>query len=242
MAEHLLLVHGFPLDGRMWRRQVEGLSSGDLIVLAPHLPGHGASPVGNPETSMDGIARALANRLDEEGVPRVHLGGFSMGGYVALAFTRLFPERVQSLILVDTKATADTDAGRAGRDEMAAKIREGGSRVAVEAMLPKMFTEGVDAAARAEIEQVMLAQPPGALVADLAAMRDRPDSTPGLAAIKAPVLVIVGEEDGITPPSDAQAIVDAVPGAKLVTVPGAAHLAPVEQASAVNEAIKSFIG
>jgi pimeloyl-ACP methyl ester carboxylesterase len=236
----LLLVHGFPLDGRMWQNQVEALSS-DFRVIAPDLDGHGASPAGSPAHSVDEMARSLAARLDSAGLSRVHLGGFSMGGYVAFAFQRLFPDRVLSMALVDTRANADNQAGRDGRDTMAANIREGGPSVAADAMLPKMFTASVDGRVRIMVEEWMLAQPAEALVADLMAMRDRPDSTPGLADIRVPTLVIVGDEDPITPPDAAQVVAGGINGSKLVTVNGSAHLSPMEQPGQVNEALHEFL-
>ena len=243
MAEKpvLLLVHGFPLDSRMWQRQVDGLSS-DLRVIAPDLDGHGSSPAGSPAHTVDAMASAVDARLDSAGIGQVHLGGFSMGGYVALAFMRLFPDRVLSLSLIDTRANADNEAGREGRDAMAAKIREQGPSVAAQAMLPKMFTGAVDDGVRREVEEWMLAQPAEALVADLAAMRDRPDSTPVLADIRVPTLVLVGDQDAITPLDAAQVLADGVAGARLVVITGAAHLAPIEQADQVNQALRDFLG
>jgi len=236
----LLLIHGFPLDSRMWRRQVDALST-DLRVIAPDLDGHGISPAGSPGHSIDEIARSLAARLDSAAVSQVHLGGFSMGGYVALAFIRLFPDRVLSLALVDTRANADNQAGREGRDDLAARIREQGPSAAALAMLSRMFTDAVDEAVRAETEGWMLAQPAETLVADLAALRDRPDATPGLAAIEVPALVIVGDHDALTPPDAAQVLADGIPNARLVTISGAAHLTPVEQPDQVNAALRDFM-
>ena len=144
MAEKqvVLLIHGFPVDGRMWKEQVEALGS-DFQVIAPDLDGHGASPAGSPARSVDEIARSLAARLDAADIGAVHVGGFSMGGYVALAFIRLFPGRVLSLVLVDTRANADDEAGREGRDRMIAAIQQDGPSAAAQAMLPRMFTDDV---------------------------------------------------------------------------------------------------
>ena len=210
-------------------------------VLAPDLDGHGEAAGRPAADSMDAIARQLARRLDDEGIDAVDLGGFSMGGYVCFAFFRLFPERVRSLALVDTKAGADTPEGRDGRDALAARIREGGAAVAAEAMLPKMFTEGVDAARRNLVGGWMLEQPPGSLVADVMAMKGRPDSTPTLAEIKVPTVVVVGDADSITPPAESESMVAAIDGATLVRIPEAAHLAPVERAAEVTEALRSHL-
>ena len=142
---------------------------------------------------------------------------------------------------MDTKATADTEAGRAGRDALAARIREEGAAAAAEVMLPKMLTPGAGEKVRGWVHRMMLEQPPEALVADLVAMRDRPDSTPDLAQIRVPTLVVVGDADEVTPPAEAEAMASAIPDARLVTIPGAAHLSPVERADDVNAAIQDHL-
>jgi 3-oxoadipate enol-lactonase len=241
MAEGaLLLVHGFPFDGRMWAEQEAALAS-VRRVIAPDLPGHGRDGAA-PQTGMDGMARALASRLDAEGIDAVDLGGLSMGGYVCFAFWRMFPDRVRSLALIDTKAGADNDAQRKGRDDTAAAVREKGMTVVLETMMPRLFTDAAPEAARALAEQMVLETRGETAVADLMAMRDRPDSTPLLPTITVPTLVVVGDQDPITPPSEAEAIAAAVPGARLVVVPGASHLAPLEQAEAVNRALREHLG
>src|SRR5258708_29515844 len=119
----LVLVHGFPLDGRMWREQVAALS--DIRqVIAPDLPGHGENPSGSPLGSMDALAESLGALLDGQGLGAVDLAGFSMGGYVALAFCARFPDRVRSMALIDSPTAPDSDAARAGRAPLAAAIDE----------------------------------------------------------------------------------------------------------------------
>jgi 3-oxoadipate enol-lactonase len=225
----------------MWRAQVGEL--GDLRqVLAPDLPGHGRGADREPGRSMDAIAEGLALWLDEQGVETVDLGGFSMGGYVAFAFCRLYPARVRSLILIATRAAPDTDAGRQGRDQMAAEIERRGAVAATEAMLPKMLTDAAPAAMRDEVGEWMLAQPPAALVADLMAMRDRPDSSQTLSELEVPVLVVAGEKDPIIPLSEAEAMAAAARSGQLVVAENAAHLVPVEQPAVVNQALRQHLG
>ena len=224
----------------MWRPQATALA--DIRrVLHPHLDGHGRRAGVPAGRSMDEIAAKLAAWLDEMGVEDLDLGGFSMGGYVAFAFCRLYPERVRSLILVDTRAAPDTDAGRQGRDQMAAAIEQDGAGVAADAMLPKMFTGSVDPALREEVGGWMREQPTSALVADLVAMRDRPDSTQTLAELHVPVLVISGDQDPIIPSEEAATMASATPDGRLVVIDGAAHLAPLEQPEAVNRALRDHL-
>lgn len=235
-----MLVHGFPLDGRMWRPQAADLA--DIRrVLTPHLDGHGRRAGRPAGRSMDEIATSLAAWLDEMGVDAVDVGGFSMGGYVAFAFCRLYPERVRSLALVDSRAAADSEAGRQGRDQLAAAIEKNGSKAAADAMLPKMFTDSIDPAIRDEVGGWMREQPPAALVADVLAMRDRPDSTQTLAELRVPVLVISGDQDPIIPVEEAGTMAGATQDGRLVVIEGAAHLSPLEKPEAVNRALRDHL-
>jgi pimeloyl-ACP methyl ester carboxylesterase len=225
----------------MWREQVSALS--DIRrVIAPNLDGHGENPAGEPKRSMDEIARSLAEALDSEGVSSVDVAGFSMGGYAALTFCRLFPDRVNSLALVDSRTQADSDAGRAGRDQLIADIERRGSIAAAEAMLPKMFTDAVAPELRDEVEGWMRQQPPAALVADLLGIRDRPDSGPTVARLSVPLLVVAGLQDPIIPVAEAEAIAHSAVYGRLVVVDGASHLSPLEQPQLVNDALRKHLG
>jgi pimeloyl-ACP methyl ester carboxylesterase len=235
----VLLVHGYPLDGAMWSG-VARLLSEQFRVFKPDLPGRGDTP---PATTpgVEAYADFLEAVLAEVSPP-VGVAGFSMGGYVALALMKRRPEKVRALALVDTRAAADTEAGRAARDEAIVVAREKGVEAIAEAMLPKLLSAAAlsnrDMVER--VRRIMLRQPPETVAADLAAMRDRADSTPFLREISVPTRVVVGEEDAISPPQEAQTIADAIPGADCVVIPGAGHLAPVERPRAVAAALAPF--
>ncbi|MFN2463526.1 MAG: alpha/beta fold hydrolase, partial [Candidatus Dormibacteria bacterium] len=187
------------------------------------------------------IARALVERLDAAETADVHLAGFSMGGYVALAMLRLFPGRVRSLALVCSRAGADGEEAREGRVALSAAIRERGVEAAADAMMPKMFTDAVPEWLRDGARQWMLEQSPETLIADLMAMRERPDSTPMLADLRLPLLVVAGREDTIFPVAEAQQVAAGAPAARLEVIEGASHLAPLEQAERVNAALRGFL-
>ena len=235
----VVLVHGYPLDGAIWSGVARALAPG-LRVLKPDLPGHGenAAPAAQ---SIEGQADFLEAILAELPEP-VGLVGFSMGGYVTLALMRRRPEKVRALALVDTRAGADDEAGRARRDETIATVRAGGVAPIAQAMLGKLLSpEGLKKADLVErVSRIMTRQKAETVAADLAAMRDRPDQTPSLSSIAVPTLVVVGELDVLTPPSESQAMAAAIPGARLVTVPGAGHLAPMERPRAVAAALGDF--
>ena len=262
----LLLIHGFPLDRTLWAMQVRGLA--DVArVIAPDLRGFGESgmprttspmvpsPDRNESTTgegmrpagavtMDTYADDLRGLLDALGVKSAVVAGLSMGGYIAFAFYRKNAARVRGLILADTKAGPDSPEGKKGRDDNIVLARAQGAGAIADKMLPKMLTPktaaeraGIANAARA----MMARQPVAGVVAALEAMRDRPDSTPTLAEIKAPTLVVTGAEDALIPPKEAEAMRDAIRGARLVSIPGAAHLANLDQPDAFNAVVREFL-
>jgi pimeloyl-ACP methyl ester carboxylesterase len=225
----------------MWRRQAHDLAELRHVV-AVDLSGHGANRDQPPSHTVDDMARQLVELLDSQGIDKVDLGGFSMGGYVCFAFWRMYSDRVRSLLLVDTRAGADSPEGRQGRDSMAADVTARGAVVAADAMVPKLLSPAAPPRLVEEVRGWILELPPETIVADLMAMRDRPDSTPILAAIDVPTLVVVGSEDVLTPPSESVAMAKAIPQARLQTITGAGHLSPVEQPDAVSGALSAFLG
>lgn len=238
----LVLVHGFPFDRRMWRLQVGPLSQAGVRVVTLDLPGFGHSE--GAATSMDGHARAVLGLLDRLHIVKATVAGFSMGGYVALAFAALAPERLDGLVLIDTRANPDTEEVKAKRDATRAMVDAHGTRSLVQAQILSQFTATTRAQHRLLVEEVrdlMLRQPKPAVLAALQAMRDRPDRFATLASLPVPVLVMVGADDAVTPPDAARAMTAACRDATLVVIPGAAHLAPMEQPEAVNQAILEWM-
>jgi 3-oxoadipate enol-lactonase len=231
----VVLVHGFPLDGAMWSGVARAMST-RLRVLKPDLPGRGSTepPAAGIEEYAD-FLKAIADAVDGP----VGVAGFSFGGYIALALMRRRPGNVRALALVDTRASGDDDAARAKRDETIASVRANGVASLVEGMPSKLLApESLGRHDLLErVQRIISRQKPETMEADLAAMRDRPDSNDLLPAITVPTLVIVGERDALTPPADSEAMAAAIPGARLVTVPGAGHLTAMERPKAVAEAL-----
>ena len=239
----VLFVHGYPLDRSIWTHQMAALDG--WCGIAPDLRGMGRSDSPDLGYSMETYAADLAALLDLMGVEDVVLVGHSMGGYIAFEFVRRWRERVRGLVLVDTRAEADTPDGKKGRDAAAATAREHGAEAIAEAMLPKVLGATTLAGAPATVEQVrslMAATPVAGIVGALGAMRDRPDSTPtlpGLAGI--PTLVIVGDEDEVIPPTQARTMADAIPGASLVVIRSAGHLPTLERPVETSDALLAFL-
>src|SRR5688572_10124881 len=225
----LMLVHGFPLDGRMWREQSDALSA-RCRVIVPDLRGFGRSAEAGAFT-IDSLADDVHALADQLKLGRFVLAGLSMGGYVALAYVAKHPGTLRGLIHVDTKAEADTAEGKAGRDKMIAQAREQGVRPIADAMFGKLIPEeaakGRPALAR-ELREIMDSQRAATLAHALAAMRDRADRTEVLARIDVPTLMIVGEKDGITPPDVMRKMHEKVKGSEMLVIPGAGHMTPME--------------
>ncbi|HSB54206.1 MAG TPA: alpha/beta fold hydrolase [Gemmatimonadales bacterium] len=239
----VLFVHGYPFDRSIWSHQVAALEG--FRRVAPDLRGMGASDAPDLGYSMEIYAADLAALLDALGVDEVVLCGLSMGGYVAFEFLRRWRNRVRGLVLMDTRAEADTAEGRRARDAAAAEAREHGAGAIADAMIPRILGASTRSGASLTVERVramMAATPVAGIVGALAAMRDRPDSTPLLPELTGlPTLVLVGEEDEITPPSAARAMAEAISGARLVLVPGSGHLPPVERPVETTRALLEFL-
>lgn len=240
----LVLIHAFPLDRTMWRPQLAALADG-YRVIAPDVFGFGESGLPAGGWTVDSMAAAVRKVLDGlEITAPIVLGGLSMGGYVAMAFARRYPERLRGLILADTRAEPDSDEAKANRDRQIALAREKGSAAVFEQMLPKMLTDRTRAerpALVAKAKRIAADQSAEAVAAALAALRDRPDATAGLRSVTVPTLVLVGEEDAITTPEAARTIAGLVPGSRLETIPSAAHLSNMESPDEFTRLVRAFL-
>lgn len=241
----ILFVHGFPLDHTMWQPQIEEFSRTHRVI-APDLRGLGASGATPGRVTMDDFADDLAALLGSLHVSGpVIFCGLSMGGYIAWSFLRRHPHRLRGLILCDTRAAADSPEGMRARQEMARAVLERGPAHVFDAMSSRLFAANTPQRLPHVVEQVrrmMLGGDPRGIAAAALGMAERTDATELLPRITVPTLLIVGEEDRISPPTEMQAIAAAIPGAEFVRVPGAGHMAPLENPQAVNAAMRRFIG
>ena len=242
-GEPLVLLHAFPLNGRMFEPQMEAFSEGRRVV-APDYPGFGRSPRTPAQPDIRYYAEGVLGLLDRLGLERVVLGGVSMGGYVAFGCMRLFPERVSGLILADTRPDADSEETRENRKNMARRVADEGVEVLIELQMRRLLARDTlenDEEVVEEVRDMILESSPGGVVAALGALRDRPDSTPLLEEIEVPTLVIGGEEDGISSPEVMGAMAEKIPDSRHVTLPRAGHLSNLEAPEGFNAALKEFV-
>lgn len=238
----VVLLHGFPFNRSMWREQIDALSV-RYRVIAPDLRGHGETAVAASAT-MEEMADDVAALMDALDIERAVIGGLSMGGYVTLAFARKYPQRVRALILADTRPQADTEEARTNREKMAERAVSDGMEAIAEMQLPKLLapktiSEEPEMVARVR-EMIVTTKGEGAAAA-LRGMAERRDQSDLLSQIKVPTLIIVGSEDELTPPTDAEKMQRAIQGSRLVRIDGAGHVSNIERANEFNRALVEFL-
>lgn len=238
----LLLIHAFPVGMRMW--DPVAIPPG-WRAIAPALPGFdGADPPPPDSTSIDDYGRFILAFMTAIGVDNAVLGGLSMGGYVSFALWRLDRLRWRALVLADTRAGADSPAARDGRQKLLDRARLDGSRGVADEMLPKLLGETTRAGQPQLVDRVrrlIERQTSEGIAAAVTRLRDRPDSHPLLREIGVPVLLLVGEEDTVTPPPESEAMRANLEDARLVRIPAAGHLSCLENPEAFNAALAAFL-
>lgn len=239
----LVFLHAFPFNRTMWEPQLKGLSD-RFRVITVDLRGHGESDAPLWRYSMDQFADDVKGLLDHLSIRQAILVGLSMGGYIIFAFWRRYPERVKALVLADTRATPDTEEGRTKRIAMAQALYKDGPSAVADLMMP-MLLSPASQTGRPDLVQrvrgIITNTQFSGILGDLMALHDRPDSVPLLKDIRCPTLIIVGEQDTGTPPSDARLIADGIKGAQMEIIPGAGHISNMEQPETFNQALSSFL-
>ena len=238
----VVLIHAFPLTADMWRPQFDHAPQGWRYV-APDLRGFGGSPAGTLRPGIDDYAADVEALMDALQIETAVIGGLSMGGYITFALHRRAPERFSAIVLADTKAEADTPEGRESRRGMSALVRSAGVAAVAERMLPVLLSPA--SRARPEltstVRSLIETNTVDGIDHAIHALMDRPDSTPDLPQLRVPALVIVGEEDGLTPPADSRRMQAAMARSQLVVLPGAGHLSNLEAPAAFSTALANFL-
>jgi 3-oxoadipate enol-lactonase len=248
----LILIHAFPLSADQWLPQLHRVPPG-WRMIAPDVRGFRGIGQAYQDVGLEGATMAthaadvlsLMNHLD---IDRAVVGGLSMGGYISLAVAKVAARRLDGLVLADTKAPADNEAGRAARDAMIALVNEKGALgpdAVADMMLPKLTgtTSQKDQPELSDaVRTLILRNTPEAIASAVRAMKLREDANGWMSNVSCPTLVICGAEDVLTPPAESEAMAAAIPGAELVMVPGAGHLSNLEAPMAFTDALTRFLG
>jgi 3-oxoadipate enol-lactonase len=232
----VIFLHGFPLNAGMWRPQMEDVPEGWRFI-APELRARAGY-------SMDDYAADIGDLMDCLQLEDAVMAGLSMGGYIAFAMYRQAPARFNGLVLADTRPQADTAAGREARAAMRALVAREGTPAVAEQMLPKLLSaraRAEDPAVVAHVRRMIEGADVAGVDAAIAAMMERPDSTPDLPRIACATLVVAGELDEITPVADARAMQVAIPRSTLTVIPGAGHLSNLERPAHFNRVVSDFL-
>lgn len=236
MPDGLLLLHAFPLDARMWEPQLSAFST-VVPVVAPHLPGFGGSEPAGPVMTMAAAADRVRGELEGAGIDRAVVCGLSMGGYVSFELWRQAPERFAGVVLANTRAGADTEEGAAKRRALAERLLNEGTGFLAESP-PPLLSDGAPEEVRTLVRHLIADQPAASIAAASAGMAERPDSTPDLAGIDVPALVITSTGDTLIPPDVSSPMAEQIPGARLEVIEGAGHLSNLEAPEEFNRLLE----
>lgn len=241
----VIFLHAFPLNRGMWSNELTSLlADGQYRLIALDWRGFGESETTAGTVTMDLLAQDLAGLMDELGIEEAVLCGLSMGGYAAFAFYRAYPERVRALVLADTQPYADSAEAKARRENVARMAETQGTGAIADLQIPNLLSEAnrqVLAPLERTVRHMIDAATPQGIAAAARGMALRADSTDLLPKITCPVLVMVGEQDTLTPPALAQEYAAKISGAQCVVIPRASHLANLEQPQKFLDALRRFL-
>jgi pimeloyl-ACP methyl ester carboxylesterase len=235
----LMLVHGFPLDGRIWDQAIPGIRIPSLIV--PDLRGHGKTPLPPGPSSIDDYARDLLGIMDASGIPRFAVAGHSMGGYIAFALLRLAPERISALALVSSRALPDNEETKKTREATAQRAEKEGPGFLVGTMPERAVGSSPPPGVVDMLRRIIRDAQPKGVAAAARAMASRPDATPQLGKIGIPTVVFAGRGDKIVPGAESEAMAKAIPGARLVWCEKSGHVPMLEEPELVARELTALV-
>lgn len=245
MGLPVLFLHAFPLNRSMWEGELAGLLQEQRYrLVALDWRGFGESGIVDGISTMEMFADDVAGLMDALGMQEAVLCGLSMGGYAAFAFLRKYPQRVSGLILADTRPGADTPEAQANRENVARIAETQGSEAIADLQVPRLLSEYTrqhHPEVEMRVRQMISAATSQGIAAASRGMAQRTDATDLLAGISCPTLVVVGEQDVLTPPNVAQEYAAKIPGARFVVIPQAGHLSNLEQPEAFLQAVGGFL-
>jgi len=239
----VVLLHPFPANHELWLPAAQQLVTRYRVIL-PDLRGHGESGVGEGPVTMAKHAADITRILDDAKVGRAAFAGVSIGGSVLFEFWRRNRHRKSSLTLIDTKAAPDTPEGRASRLQSAADVLERGTEPFIESMLPKLLAETTRHSRPDLVEaarKMMLKMSPEDISLVLKGMAERPDSIPTLKTITVPTLILVGDEDTLTPVADAELMKQNISGSQMKVIRRAGHYAVWEKPEETGMVLRQFM-
>ncbi len=236
-GEPLVLIHGYPLDSSIWD-EITSLLEKDFDLILPDMRGMGRSDAADGTYTVADIASDVAGLLDQLGIAKAFIAGHSMGGYVALAFARAFPDHVRGLGMVSSQVLADSPERKQGRCQAVRDVEEKGISVVVDAMAIKL---SADLRIQAFVREVIQRQKIAGVIGSLKAMAEREDSSELFKSFTFPVAIVHGDADALIPVERGREMKAALPSAHYVELHEAGHMPMMENPQAVAEAMRFFL-
>jgi len=240
----LVLIHPFPAHHGIWSAVADMLATRFRVIL-PDVRGLGESTPGEGPATMEKHADDLLRLCNEVGIGKGIFAGNSIGGYMLFEFWRQHRERVERLVLVDTKASPDAEEARRNRLAAAEDVLQRGTEPFIDAQLPKLLgasTHRNRPDLVQEAKRMMMKASAAGMAAVQRGMAVRPDSVPTLATIDVPTLLICGEEDGLTTPAEMDGMSKSIRGSVFRRIDKAGHYSPFERPEEVCRAMREFLG
>jgi pimeloyl-ACP methyl ester carboxylesterase len=242
----IVLLHGFPVDGRMFDGQLSAAEVGRIEgrLIAVDMPGFGATPLPDPAPdvlTVEELAESVAGLIQREGWAPAVVGGVAIGAYVAIELAARHPELVAALVLMGPKPAPDSPSLADQRESTAQLALRDGSTVVADTLHAKPLGPQADGAVKAKMHKMIADADPRGIAALIRGIARRPDPSPAMAALQMPVQVIAGEKDPFSPLADVKRVAQIIPRASLVVIPGIGHMAPIEAQLSVTRALASFV-
>jgi len=238
----VVLLHAFPLSKQLWN-QLKPIPGYRFIT--PDFPGFGTEPLAAPGLTLELEAQHLNRQLMVQNIDKPFIvAGISMGGYLAFEYYRQFPERVDRLILISTRAGVDKPEGRQNRLNMAEKVEKEGVGYLAEAMVPGLLGKATLAdkpEVKRQLREWILNTSPQAVALAQRAMANRRDQTDLLAQIKARTLILAGQEDVLIAPTEAVTMGQLIPNSQVKLLDQVGHLVPIESPNQFQKSLRDFL-
>ncbi|HTY39038.1 MAG TPA: alpha/beta fold hydrolase [Bacteroidota bacterium] len=239
----VVFIHGFPFNHTMWEPQMKALPN-HFRAITYDIRGHGESDVGDGQYTIEFFVDDLLSLLNHLVIDRVILCGLSMGGYIALRAYERFPERIKALVLCDTKGEADTNEAKLKRSDAVRTVKSAGTAKYADEFAAAVFAPQTFQSHPAVVETVkkmIRSNPPIGIAGAALALGCRTDTTGVFAKVNVPTLILVGEQDKLTPPSVAESMQRQIAGSELHIIPYAAHMSNLENAPAFDTYLIEFL-
>lgn len=233
----LVLIHAFPTDQRLWKAQQKELKK-YFRVITLDLWGFGQSQMTDGSAiTMTDYADEVKQLLDKLQIQKAIIGGESMGGYIALAFLKKYPNEVKGLILSDTQTIADTKEIKAKREASAIEVLQDGTDHLINGFIPKALSKNAPDKTKMFLQNILTSQKAAALASALRGMALREDTSNILSTTSLPVLIITGDKDEVISPQQSKTMKQLAKNSRLVILTNAGHLSSLEQSSKWNQAV-----